>query len=99
MGSRSSVLIYAITQSWKRLDFGEVISDNAFFHLVLARLVEPTSKADILRVLAQLGIEPPHHNTFLNCLFRANERDYRAKIADKCFAPGRRHHRHQSAPL
>ena len=86
VGSRSSVLIDAIAESWKRLGFDEMINDNAFFHLVLARLVEPTSKADSLRVLAELGIEPPHHNTFLNCLVRANERDYRDKIAEKCFA-------------
>lgn len=86
VGSRSSILIDAITQSWKRLGFGEVVSDNAFFQLVLARLVEPTSKADSLRVLSELGIEPPHHNTFLNCLVRANERDYRGNIAEKCYA-------------
>src|SRR5699024_2998807 len=85
-GSRSSVLIDAIAQSWKRLGFDEVVNDNAFFHLVLARLVEPTSKSDSLRVLAELGITPPHHNTFLNCLVRANDRDYRGKIAEKCFA-------------
>lgn len=58
VGSRSSILIGAITQSWTRLGFGDVINDNAFFHLVLARLAEPTSKADSLRVLAELGIEP-----------------------------------------
>ena len=86
VGSRSSVLIDAITESWKRLGFADVINDNAFFHLVLARLVEPSSKADSLRVLAELGITPPHHNTFLNSLIRANERDYRGKIAEKCFA-------------
>ncbi|HCG54817.1 MULTISPECIES: hypothetical protein [Brevibacterium] len=43
VGSRSSVLIDAITESWKRLGFADVINDNAFFRLVLARLVEPTS--------------------------------------------------------
>lgn len=85
VGSRSSVLIDTITQSWKRLGFADVVDDNAFFHLVLARLVEPTSKADSLRVLAELGIDPPHHNTFLNSLVRAKERDYRGKIAQKCF--------------
>ena len=86
VGSRSSVLIDAITQSWKRLGFDEAVRDDAFFHLVLARLVEPTSKADSLRVLAELGIEAPHHNTFLNSLSRARDRDYRAEIAKKCFA-------------
>ncbi|MFB9776619.1 IS1634 family transposase, partial [Brevibacterium otitidis] len=86
VGSRSGVLIDAIAESWKRLGFADVIDDGAFFHLVLARLVEPTSKADSLRVLAELGIEPPHHNTFLNCLARAKERDYRGRIAARCFA-------------
>src|SRR5699024_6292801 len=86
VGSRSSALIDAIAKSRQRLGLDEMINDNAFFHLVLARLVEPTSKSDSLRVLAELGIEPPHHNTFLNCLVRAKERDYRGKIAEKCFA-------------
>ncbi|MGO2944151.1 IS1634 family transposase [Brevibacterium aurantiacum] len=85
VGSRSSMLIDAIAESWKRLGFGEVVDDQAFFDLVLARLVEPTSKADSIRVLAELGIDPPHHNTFLNCLARARDRDYRAQIAGKCF--------------
>lgn len=85
VGSRSAILIDAITESWKRLGFSEVVNDQAFFQLVLARLVEPTSKADSLRVLAELGIDPPHHNTFLNCLTRARDRDYRGKIAGKCF--------------
>ncbi|UZD62676.1 IS1634 family transposase [Brevibacterium sp. JSBI002] len=53
---------------------------------MLARLVEPTSKADSFRVLSELGIEPPHHNTFVNCLVRPNERDYRGNIAEKCYA-------------
>lgn len=33
VGSRSSVLIDVITQSWKSLGFAEVIYDSAFFHL------------------------------------------------------------------
>ncbi|PCC47578.1 IS1634 family transposase [Brevibacterium aurantiacum] len=85
VGSRSAVLVDAITESWNRLGFSEVVDDQAFFHLVLARLIEPTSKADSIRVLAELGINPPHHNTFLNCLARARDRDYRSQIAGKCF--------------
>jgi len=33
--------------------------DEVFRQLVLARLVEPTSKLDLRRVLAELGIVPP----------------------------------------
>nr|WP_319803247.1 IS1634 family transposase [Brevibacterium sp. CFH 10365] len=29
-------------------------------------------------------MDPPHHNTFLNCLARARDRDYRSLIAGKC---------------
>src|SRR5699024_12123232 len=73
VGSRSSVLIDAIAESWKRLGFDEVINDNVFFHLVLARLVEPTSKSDSLRVLGELVIEPLHHHTSFSFLVRAND--------------------------
>ena len=54
VGTRPSVLIDAITASWKRLGFAEVIDDNAFFQLALARLVEPTSKADSVRLRRRL---------------------------------------------
>src|SRR5690625_124816 len=54
--------------------------------MVLARLVEPTSKVDSLRVLAELGVEVVHRNTFMNALKRAQQRDYRARIAQACFA-------------
>lgn len=49
-------------------------------------MVEPTSKSDSVRVLDELGVEVVHRNTFLNSLVRAKERDYRAQIAEKCFA-------------
>ena len=50
----SQLLIHAIRSAWNRLGFNE-IGDEAFFSLVLARLVEPTSKVDSLRVLTELG--------------------------------------------
>jgi hypothetical protein len=37
--------------------------DEVFRQLVLARLVEPTSKLDSIRVLAELGIGPPGYLT------------------------------------
>ncbi|WP_181276265.1 IS1634 family transposase [Brevibacterium oceani] len=83
--SRSGLLIDTIRTVNERLGF-DVFDDEAFFQLVVARLVEPTSKSDSVRVLDELGVEVVHRNTFLNCLIRANERDYRAQIAEKCFA-------------
>jgi hypothetical protein len=41
------------------------IGDNAFKALVLARIIEPTSKADTVRVLAKLGVAGPSGVTFM----------------------------------
>src|SRR5690625_3663140 len=43
--TRSGILINAIRTSYAALGFDEAINDEAFFQMVLARLVEPTSKA------------------------------------------------------
>ena len=60
------------------------IGDNAFKTLVLARIIEPTSKADTVRVLAELGVAGPSRVTFMRCLKRVIERDYRTMIAKAC---------------
>ncbi|NLH69069.1 MAG: IS1634 family transposase, partial [Brooklawnia sp.] len=52
---------------WERLGFDRV-NDEAFFQLVAARLVEPTSKHDSLRVIAELGLEPVHLSTLKRSL-------------------------------
>ncbi|MFT3969738.1 MAG: hypothetical protein QM695_05505 [Micropruina sp.] len=83
-GSTSQLLIDVIRGSWERLGFG-VIGDEAFFQLVLARLVEPTSKLDSLRVINELGITPSHHNTYYKALKRCAGKDYRAQLAAACF--------------
>ena len=82
--SRSGILIDTIRAVYDRLGF-DAVDDEAFFQLVLARLVEPTSKSDSVRVLGELGVDVVHRNTFLACLARAKERDYRSTIAAKCF--------------
>lgn len=85
VGSASQLLVESIRASYQALGFGDQIDDEAFFLMVLARLVEPTSKIDSLRVLAELGVSPPHHNTLFNALKRAQQRDYRGRIAQACF--------------
>ena len=62
------------------------MGDDAFRSLVLARLVEPTSKADTVRVLDELGVESVHLNTLYAALKRARDRDYRGKLATACLA-------------
>jgi hypothetical protein len=62
----------------------ERLSDDTFRALVLARVIEPTSKADTVRVLGEIGVVSPHRVTFMRCLERVIERDYRAVVAQAC---------------
>src|SRR5699024_7548810 len=80
-GSASRLLVGAIRGCYDRLGFSNQVADEAFFQMVLARLVEPTSKRDSLRVLAELGVEAVHRNTFFIALKRAQDLDYRCRIA------------------
>ena len=80
----SRLLVEVIQNAWDALGF-DVIADEGFFQLVLARLVEPTSMVDSRRVLEELGVTPVHYSTFKRVLTRAGERDYRGQIATACF--------------
>jgi hypothetical protein len=60
------------------------LGDDAFRALALARVIEPASKADTVRVLTEIGVTSPHRVTFMRCLKRVVERDYRAVIAQAC---------------
>ncbi len=82
---RSRWLVEAVEQAWRHLGF-DVVADDAFFQLVLARLVEPTSMSDTARVIGDLGVTAVHRDTFANALRRCGEADYRDLIAGKCFA-------------
>src|SRR5690606_13378330 len=62
------------------------VDDDVFFQLVLARLVEPTSKRDSIRVLDEIGAGPPHYNTLLNAVGRAHRKKCRDQIAKRCSA-------------
>ena len=52
---------------------------------MLARIVEPTSKADSVRVLDEPGIAHASLRTMFRCLSRAGAGDYRDRIATACF--------------
>lgn len=83
-GKRSQLLVDVVRESWERLGF-DTVDDKAFFQLVLARLVEPTSKLDSVRVIEELGLSAAHRNTFTKALRRCADKDYRDKIAHACF--------------
>ena len=59
--------------------------DRAFEQMVLARLIEPSSKAQVPRVLSDLGLEPVSTRTLFRSLARAQERGYRESISGALF--------------
>ena len=82
----SSRLLYDVIGAiydWVGFD---VIDDAVFRDLVIARIVEPTSKLDSLRVLADLGAETMSYRTIQRHLARINTGGYRDAIAARCFA-------------
>ena len=81
----SSELLWAVlTGVYSALGF-DAVGDETFKTLVCARLVEPTSKIDTIRVLEDIGVEAPHRNTINASLARCVERGYRTEIAESCW--------------
>jgi len=56
------------------------------FRLVLARIIEPTSKADSLRVLAETGLEPASYRTIKRRLPVYATVGWRQQLAGACAA-------------
>jgi len=63
----------------------DVVDDAVFRDLVIARIVEPTSKADAARVLTDLGADTVSYRTIQRHLVKVNTAKYRDAIAGKCF--------------
>ena len=59
--------------------------DRAFEQMVLARLIEPTSKAQVPRVLGDLGVEPVSVRTLFRSLGRCGQRGYRESLSGALF--------------
>lgn len=63
----------------------DVLGDEVFRDLVLARVVEPTSLLDGARVLSDLGRRPASYATMKRTLARCGARGYRQQVATACF--------------
>lgn len=83
-GKRSVLLWHVLTSVYARLGF-DALDDAAFQQLVLARIIEPTSKADSLRVLDEIGVEHASLRTMFRSLQRAATGGYRDQVATACF--------------
>jgi hypothetical protein len=80
-----SRLLYDVLRSvYAGLGF-DVVGDAVFRDLVIARIVEPTSKADAARVLADLGVKTLSYRTIQRHLGKVNTANYRDVIAGRCF--------------
>lgn len=85
LGTSALLLWEVLAGAYTKLGF-DAVGDEAFKALVLARIVEPTSKADTVRVLDEVGVSAPALNTIYRCLQRCQERDYRGQLATACLA-------------
>ncbi|NLE81931.1 MAG: IS1634 family transposase [Rhodococcus sp.] len=78
-------LLYDVLASvYDRLGF-DVQGDAVFKDLVIARIVEPTSKIDALRVLDDLGADTVSYKTVQRHLAQVITGGYRDPIARRCF--------------
>jgi transposase/CYTH domain-containing protein len=75
-------LFNALGKIYDQLNFDK-LRDNIFKDLVIARIIEPTSKLDSVRVLQDLGIEISN-SSIHRSLRRAAELNYRKQISKKC---------------
>ncbi|RIX34572.1 IS1634 family transposase [Corynebacterium falsenii] len=85
VGQPARILWQVLTEAYARLGF-DCLDDDVFMKVVLARIVEATSKIDALRVLRNLGVEAPAtEKTIYRMLQRVTEGGYRQRLADACF--------------
>ncbi|HUD44128.1 MAG TPA: IS1634 family transposase [Patescibacteria group bacterium] len=83
--SVSRLLLEVLIEQFNSLGFNR-LEDDVFSLLCAARIVEPTSKLDSIRVLGDLGVKGLNKNRLYRCLGRIILKDYRATIASQCFA-------------
>lgn len=82
--SFSHLLFQILKEQYQSLGFSK-LEDEYFTYLCIARIVEPTSKLDSLRVLSDLGIEGLSKDKLYRCLSRVVAKDYRTTISAACF--------------
>jgi hypothetical protein len=89
-GTRMVHLWEALCHGFDVLGFGEASRGDAVFRqLVLARIIEPTSKLDSLRVLAEVGIETVSYPTLNRRLPVYAKPDWRQALGAACAAHAR----------
>ena len=86
VASRAQVLWDVLSEAYERIAFGSV-GNEVFRQLVLARLVEPASKADTIRVLSELGVAgAPSLRTIWRTLAKCVKEDWRDAACRAAYA-------------
>lgn len=83
--SYSRLLFNVLENQYNKLGFDK-LNDPDFSYLCLARLVEPVSKFDSIRVLSDLGVNQLSKDKLYRCLKRVISKNYRDQIENICFA-------------
>ncbi len=85
--SRMGVLLDALTHAYRVLGFEDATGgDEVFAQLVLARIIEPVSKLDSLRVLEEAGLVPASYATLKRRLPGYAQPTWRERISAACAA-------------
>ena len=88
--SRMSHLVDALERAYRVLGLEDAASgDEVFRHLVLARIIEPASKLDSLRVLEEAGVTPTSYRTLKRRLPAYAEEEWRQRLSAACAAHAR----------
>jgi transposase len=79
-----SALLYDIFSNiYDKLGF-DIIKDTVYKKLVIARIIEPTSKLDTIRVIKDLGLPSLSPTTVYKTMKVVYDLDYRSIISKKC---------------
>jgi hypothetical protein len=85
--SRMGYLCDALSHAYEVLGFGQATdNDEVFRQLVLARIIEPASKLESLRVLEEAGVSPPSYATVKRRLPMFAKASWRQRLAAACAA-------------
>ncbi|WP_108965483.1 IS1634 family transposase [Actinomyces sp. Z16] len=85
VGQRSALLWDVLCGAYEALGLDEAVGgDEGFMQMVLARLVEPTSKEQVPAVLGELGIDALTPRSLFRSLARCITGDYRSRIQAAC---------------
>jgi hypothetical protein len=88
--SRMGCLLDGLSRGYDALGFGRVTGgDEVFRDLVLARIIEPVSKLDSLRVLEEAGVAPASYATLKRRLPVYAKESWRQQISAACAAHAR----------